>query len=132
MTIVSNNPGNIRFTGVQWDGLDDPPQDARNFCRFVTMSDGVRALAKVLLAYQDKHNLHTIREMITRLAPPSENNTGGYFADVAHRMATGPDDPIDVHQADVMGGMVAAISWHETGQHIDAQVIADGVARALA
>jgi hypothetical protein len=36
-----------------------------------------------LIAYQDKHGLRTIRQIVSRWAPPTENNTNAYVRAVA-------------------------------------------------
>lgn len=76
--IRNNNPANIR-RGCNWQGLAKKQTD-REFCQFVTMTWGVRALLVTLRTYVVKHHLHTVREIITRWAPPSDgNNTEAYI-----------------------------------------------------
>lgn len=76
--IRNNNPANIR-KGCNWKGLAKTQTD-REFCQFVTMTWGVRALLVTLRTYVKKHHLHTVREIITRWAPPSDgNNTEAYI-----------------------------------------------------
>lgn len=76
--IRNNNPANIRH-GCNWKGLIRQQKD-REFCQFVTMTWGVRALLVTLRTYVVKHHLHTVREIITRWAPPSDgNNTEAYI-----------------------------------------------------
>lgn len=76
--IRNNNPANIR-RGCNWKGLIRQQKD-REFCQFVTMTWGVRALLVTLRTYVVKHHLHTVREIITRWAPPSDrNNTEAYI-----------------------------------------------------
>lgn len=76
--IRNNNPANIR-RGCDWKGLIRQQKD-REFCQFVTMTWGVRALLVTLRTYVVKHHLHTVREIITRWAPPSDgNNTEKYI-----------------------------------------------------
>lgn len=76
--IRNNNPANIR-RGCKWQGLAKTQTD-REFCQFVTMTWGVRALLITLRTYVAKHNIHTVREIITRWAPPSDgNNTEKYI-----------------------------------------------------
>ena len=76
--IRNNNPANIR-RGCNWKGLIRQQKD-REFCQFVTMTWGVRALLVTLRTYVVKHHLHTVREIITRWAPPSDgNNTEKYI-----------------------------------------------------
>lgn len=76
--IRNNNPANIR-RGCNWKGLAEKQTDSE-FCKFVTMTWGVRALLITLRTYVTKHHLHTVREIITRWAPPSDgNNTEAYI-----------------------------------------------------
>ena len=76
--IRNNNPANIR-RGCNWKGLAKTQSD-KEFCQFVTMTWGVRALLVTLRTYVRKHHLHTVREIITRWAPPSDgNNTESYI-----------------------------------------------------
>src|SRR5574344_1223737 len=76
--IRNNNPANIR-RGCKWQGLAKTQTD-REFCQFVTMTWGVRALLVTLRTYVVKHHLRTVREIITRWAPPSDgNNTEAYI-----------------------------------------------------
>lgn len=76
--IRNNNPANIRL-GCKWKGLAKVQTD-REFCKFNTMEWGVRALLVTLRTYVVKHHLHTVREIITRWAPPSDgNNTETYI-----------------------------------------------------
>lgn len=131
MTIMGRNPGNIRHDKTVWLGLDDPPEDGHGFCRFKTMQLGIRALAKILLTYQDKHGLNTITGVISRWAPPSENNIEAYVDDVAGRCAVRPDDLIDLHDIPVLTRLVSAIIHHETGEFILSDIINSGIAMAL-
>lgn len=76
--IRNNNPANIR-RGCNWKGLIRQQKD-KEFCQFVSMSWGIRALLITLRTYVKKHHLHTVREIITRWAPPSDgNNTEAYI-----------------------------------------------------
>lgn len=76
--IRNNNPANIR-RGCNWKGLAEKQTD-REFCQFVSMTWGVRALLITLRTYVVKHHLHTVREIITRWAPPTDgNNTEKYI-----------------------------------------------------
>lgn len=76
--IRNNNPANIR-RGSYWRGLVNKPTD-KEFCQFISMSWGVRALLITLRTYVVKHHLHTVREIITRWAPPTDgNNTERYI-----------------------------------------------------
>lgn len=111
----NRNPGNIEHNPAnKWLGLADPPSDGR-FCRFVSHAHGIRALALLLMAYQDRHDLRTVRAIINRFAPKTENPTGSYVAAVARGMGVGPDALIDVHDPRVMHDLVAGIIRFELG-----------------
>lgn len=128
--IRNNNPGNIEYSPV-WQNLDDPPTDGR-FCRFKTAPDGIRAMARILITYQDKRRakdgsrIDTVREVIDRWAPESENNTSDYVKSVRRVMGLGEevDGEIDVHDYSCMKLLVTAIIRHENGMmpYTDAQI----------
>lgn len=76
--IRNNNPANIR-RGCNWKGLTEKQTD-KEFCQFTSMTWGVRALLVTLRTYVVKYHLHTVSEIITRWAPPSDgNNTEKYI-----------------------------------------------------
>ena len=109
----NRNPGNIEHSAAnKWQGLAEPPSDGR-FCRFTGHEYGLRALAVLLVTYQDRHGLRTVRDIITRWAPPAENDTTAYLAAVVRRMGVGPDDPLNLHQHDHLRPLVEAIVAHE-------------------
>lgn len=85
--IKNNNPGNIR-RGDNWKGLVPSNGD---FCKFVSMEYGIRALIVLLRTYYRKYHLRTIRSIITRYAPPLENHTEAYIKNVSVRMGVNPD-----------------------------------------
>jgi len=131
--IRNNNPGNIRRSADPWQGLaKDQNDDA--FFQFAEPKWGIRALARVLISYQDRHGLRTVRAIISRWAPPVENKTSSYIDHVAHRLGVGADDPLDIHDYRVLRGLVEAIIAHENGQQpytdaqIDAGLVLAGVA----
>jgi hypothetical protein len=93
------------------------------------MQHGVRAMAKVILAYVQRDKIApTVRAIISRWAPGSENNTGAYIADVAHRMHVDADAPLAVTTpAGVLVGLVTAIIAHEIGDLAAPLVTADDI-----
>lgn len=113
--IRNNNPGNIDRNATSWQGMAD---DQSSDPRFVVFADpiwGIRALARVLITYQDHHDLHTVAGIINRWAPPVENDTGAYARAVARALGVEVDDPIDVHQYRHLEPLVQAIIRHENG-----------------
>lgn len=92
--IRNNNPANIR-RGCKWKGLIRQQKD-REFCQFVTMTWGVRALLVTLRTYVVKHHLHTVREIITRWAPPSDGNNTEAYIKFVERAINELDAPISL------------------------------------
>lgn len=120
---ISNcNPGNIeRQPGVRWQGQADDQSGDPRFVVFESSKWGIRAIARVLITYQDARQardgsrIDTIREIIARWAPPGENRTDAYARHVAALMAIGEDDTLDVYDFMVMKSLVKAIITHENG-----------------
>lgn len=90
--IRNNNPANIR-RGSYWRGLVNNPTD-KEFCQFISISWGVRALLITLRTYVVKHHLHTVREIITRWAPPSDGNNTEKYIEYVERAVEKIDTPI--------------------------------------
>lgn len=129
--VRNNNPGNIIQSGIAWQGKLANPDDPR-FEQFDTAQNGIRALAKLVISYQDKHGLRTVRGIINRWAPPVENNTTAYVIAVANAVGVKPDDIIDVHRPDTLVALATAIIRHENGEQPYApRMIAEAVASAL-
>ena len=91
LSIRNNNPGNIKNSGTNWDGQI---QSDGKFVRFASPEMGVRAMMKTLITYQDKHNLSTVREIISRWAPYGDNDTGAYIDFVSQQMGVDPDQDL--------------------------------------
>lgn len=114
--VRNNNPGNIRYVeSVKWQGLDDPPQE-NGFCRFKSPTYGIRAIARQLITYFDRDDCNTVRLMISKWAPPSENPTEKYIANVAGWMKVGADDTLNAHDYKTIRGLVLGIIRQENGQ----------------
>jgi hypothetical protein len=128
--IRNNNPGNIRYNKanpIKWLGLDTPPSDGA-FCRFVYAKYGIRALAKLLLNYQDKYGLDTIRKIINRYAPDIENDTEAYVKYVSNDMGIGADVVISVYTPSIMEKLIKAIIKFENGiQPYSDEQICEGI-----
>src|SRR5690625_2500768 len=106
------NPGNLEW-GDKWQGL--VPVNERTdprFCQFVSPAYGIRALARTLITYQDKHNIRTVTAAINRWAPPVENDTGSYVRAVQRAVG---GDLVDMHDYQCLRPLVEAIIRHENG-----------------
>lgn len=113
--IRCNNPGNIRDSNDKWQGLSKIDNDDQ-FAVFDDPTWGIRAMATILITYQDRYKLRSVRGVIGRWAPPNENDTSAYVNAVAAACGVSADDIIDVHRYDVLCPLVEAIIRHENGK----------------
>lgn len=114
--IRNNNPGNIR-TGSQWQGLvPEAEREDKAFCEFISPAWGIRAMATILLNYQRKYGISTIKGIINRWAPSVENNSDAYVRAVSTSTGILPNAPIMLADYSVMFPLVKAIIMHENGQ----------------
>jgi len=109
----NNNPGNIRHSGSRWQGMSADQSGDSAFVQFDKPEYGIRALAKLLKNYQSRYQLLTVRQIINRWAPPTENDTGTYVDYVARTANVNPDDRININ--DKMLPVVNAIIKYENG-----------------
>ena len=117
----NNNPLNIE-QGEDWQGLAGEQLDTR-FATFEDAEHGLRAGAKVLKTYQDKHGLKTVRDMIKRWAPEHENPTDAYVNNVASAVGVGADDEISIGNNEQTKNMLMAMVNQENGeQPFDSEV----------
>ena len=86
----NNNPLNIRrVKGQKWKGeapfpppLEGTGEAAGPFVHFSSLTYGLRAAFCILRTYRNKHHAVCIEDIITRWAPPTENDTHKYILDV--------------------------------------------------
>jgi hypothetical protein len=129
------NPGNVR-KGQDWQGLAPHGLDAE-FDVFVSAEMGFRALCRILLNYRRKHGLKTVTGIISRWAPPTENDTAKYISFVCSSAGVGPDEELRFDRQQLFL-LAKAIARKENGRRpeggdwfSDAQALA-GVDLALA
>jgi hypothetical protein len=125
--IRNNNPGNIRVSKDQWEGMTG---DDGAFVTFDSPESGVRALGKNLLSY-GRQGYDSIEKIINRWAPPNENDTQAYIDSVVAATGIPATQSLDLSNPDTLSSLAQAISFHETGSRYDPEVYQQGVARAL-
>lgn len=123
--IRRNNPGNLEW-GSPWQGLANKADwPADRFAAFIDPAYGIRAIAMTLITYQDKRKakdgskIDSIREVIERWAPSSDNNNvPAYAKSVAALLdGVGPDDEVvDMHNPVHLRALVEGIIRHENGR----------------
>ena len=119
--IRNNNPLNIRRSKDQWQGMKKTQSDGSltsgrlssrsadskqasvctrydaEFVQFKSLEFGWRAAFYLLTrTYYHKYRLYTIRGIISRWAPSSENDTSAYIANVSRLTGIDPDEPIGI------------------------------------
>ena len=94
--IRNNNPLNIRKSKDKWKGLSLTQNDP-SFCQFESLEYGWRAAFYLLTrTYYHKYRLYTIRAIISKWAPPCENNSKVYVENVSRLTGIDPDEPIGI------------------------------------
>jgi hypothetical protein len=120
----NNNPGNIRYNGIEWKGLATPPSDG-SFCIFTAPRYGIRALATILRTYKRKYSICSVSGIINRFAPSTENDTASYIRSVCLAIGCGADAPLDTENEAVLLPLVKAVIKHENGKqpYTDEQIL---------
>lgn len=123
--IRNNNPGNLRFTNIAWQGKipKEKNTDAKvSFEQFTEVKWGIRAMLRDLLNDIDKGK-NTLRLLINEYAPPIENNTANYINVVAKSLGMTADEKIVNVDALFLLKIGRAIISHENGK--DGKLILD-------
>ena len=112
--IAKNNIFNIRAGQAQWLGMTGT---RKGFVEFDTQEHGIRAWLVLMRNYRRRYGCRTIRQIVTRYAPPSENNTERYIQYCCQTVVLGDREPID---QDIMYAMLGvAMARMETGVRLD-------------
>jgi hypothetical protein len=129
----NNNPGNIRISANTWFGKIPLAQNTdRVFEQFDTVQNGIRAIGKLLITYFTKYGANTVRAIITRYAPPTENVTSSYVNAVASALGVSPDAQINMRDPLTLFALTRSIIQHENGRVMYADAtIKESVNRAL-
>ena len=128
--IRNNNPLNLGFVPGQVGLVSDAPSDGR-FGRYRTMEEGVAQAERQLQRYQTRDHLDTVRKMISKWAPPNENDTDSYVQAVSRAMGVDPDAPVSLNNQATAAAMISAMARRETGRSLDPAVVNRGVGLAL-
>ena len=114
----NNNPLNIRYNAANnWQGKVAQNTDGV-FEQFVAMEYGYRAALKLIRNYITKDNLFTVTDVISKWAPPTENNTAGYIQRVIGMNQWTASKVIDPYSKDDMCDLVYAMAIVENGNTI--------------
>ena len=115
--VRNNNFGNIRINPANnWRGripLDQNSDGA--FEQFISPEHGTRALMIILRTYIQKRKLNTVRKIIQRFAPASENDTEAYIVRVSSETGIPPSRFIGWNEGTIKN-LASAISRVENGE----------------
>jgi hypothetical protein len=111
----NNNPGNLRAVG-------DQNRDRLGFKVNRTMAEGIQDADHQLDLYA-KRGVKTLKQIVSTWAPPGENDTKKYIADMVKETGYGEDDEIDSGKRAIF---LAAMFKRESGKGApDAGAVAD-------
>lgn len=124
------NPLNVRASSDKWRGSIG--QSDNGYVIFSTPMDGIRAAATVIKNYGTKYGINTVRDIVSRYAPASENPTDDYIANVCKGTGYQPDEKLDTKNPEVLKKLVTAMMRQEIGDvPYSEETINEGVQRAL-
>lgn len=123
--IRNNNPLNLSYL----PGQGAVRSDGR-FGVYRSMDEGVAASERQLLRYQDR-GLNSVRQMISTWAPPNENDTASYIAQVSKAAGVDPDAPVNMRDPRIASAIIQAMAKRENGKAIDPAAADRGVRSAL-
>ena len=123
----NNNPLNIRkVPGTHWRGEVSSPlgEVGRGaFVRFSSIAWGLRAAFCILRTYRDKYKLVCIEDIITRWAPPTENDTRKYICDCCKLTGFGGKERLTENDWPRLVGAMARL---ESGMNLTEEQIQQG------
>ena len=120
----NNNPLNIRrVVGVTWKGEIVSPIEDKQFVQFATLSFGLRAAFCILRTYRNKYHAVCIEDIITRWAPPTENDTRKYISDVCTLTRFGGKERLTENE---WPRLVQAMAFVESGALLSPETINRG------
>lgn len=112
--IRNNNPGNLNYVGQEGATKEGGPNG--RFAVFRSAEDGLRALADQLRRYGSR-GINSVRAIISKFAPASENNTQAYIGSVSKGLGIGADAALDLNDPRVLQGLMGAIIKVENGKN---------------
>lgn len=107
----NNNPGALMPGG--------------KLANYPDMQSGIAAMDQNLASYANK-GVNTLSDVISKWAPPNENNTQAYIKDVSQRLGIPPNQKVDLTNPAQRLAISSAIMLHENGS---ASVFSGGAAR---
>ena len=132
----NNNPLNIRHSADRWQGARKEQTDP-SFVQFKTMAYGYRAAWRTLQTYYERFCMQskpfTVRNIISRWAPPTENDTEAYIRTVLRLSGIGGKEnllpPANATGYGRLSKLIGSMTVMENGirmNQVDEEAIAEG------
>lgn len=112
--IRNNNPGNLNYVGQHGATKEAGPNG--RFAVFRSAEEGLQALAEQLRRYGTR-GINSVRAIISKFAPASENNTQAYIGSVSNGLGIGADSALDLNDPRVLQSLMGAIIKVENGKN---------------
>lgn len=108
-----NNPLNIRYNKENnWRGQIG---SVRGFCQFDNIDHGIRAACRLVMNYPKPLS---VKGIISRWAPPTENDTKGYIRFVMAGFPTAHEDD-ELENIDQLSEVLCRMAQMETGMYLN-------------
>lgn len=130
--VRNRNPLNIRRSKTPWFGevdhidvVDTKGESGaarfydKSFCQFSDVKYGYRAAFKLIKKYIEVYECNTIRKIINRWAPPTENNTSNYVEHVCKWQCLDADAKITTSNHNGLVRLVFGMTMVENGKEYD-------------
>ena len=88
---------------------------------------GIRALMKILLTYRFTHKKTDVDSIISRWAPPSENDTNAYIDFVCKEINVNPMDKLDNSIEHYLPLVKSIIRMENAKQPYDEELLVEGM-----
>ena len=88
--IAKNNIYNIR-AGAGWVGMTGV---RKGFVEFSTREYAIRAWLLLMRTYRRRYGCRTVAQIVTRFAPPNENDTANYIAFCCRQVGVTADEEL--------------------------------------
>ena len=132
----NNNPLNIRHSSDCWEGVRKEQTD-KAFVQFKSMAYGYRAAWKILQTYYERFCMQskpfTVRNIVSRWAPPAENDTEAYIKNVLTLSGIGGREnllpPNNASGYGRLSRLIAAMTCVECGiafREVDMEAVCQG------
>lgn len=112
--IRNNNPGNLNYAGQAGATKEAGPNG--RFAVFRSAEEGLRALGNQLRLYSNR-GINSVRAIISKFAPASENNTQAYINSVSSRLGVGSDASLNLNDPRVLQSLMGSIIKVENGKN---------------